>query len=76
MSDRRAEFGALVRERRFLNSLSQKGLAERLGVSQAAVCRWEAGERVPNNETLFALAKVLKVPLRRFWDLLYGEPAA
>jgi DNA-binding transcriptional regulator YiaG len=39
----------LVRER---SGISQSALARALGVSSAAVCRWESGDRTPRGELL------------------------
>lgn len=39
--------------------LTQKQLAEKLGVAQGAVANWEAGDRKPNIVTLKKIAKIL-----------------
>jgi transcriptional regulator with XRE-family HTH domain len=41
--------------------LTQREMAERLGVKQAAVARWEAGETMPTLDTLFRVAKALEL---------------
>lgn len=43
----------IFRER---NSLSQQTLAEKVGVSQQAVAKWETGKSYPRGETLKKLA--------------------
>ena len=47
----------LVRERA---GLSQVEMAKLVGVDPSAVCRWEAGLRVPRAETLARYAKILE----------------
>lgn len=46
----------MVREQR---KLSQKELAQRLGVSPAAISHWETGRRIPDANDLVAMAKAL-----------------
>jgi transcriptional regulator with XRE-family HTH domain len=47
---------ALVRAR-IDAGLTQREMAERLGVKQSAVARWEAGQTMPTLESLFRVAK-------------------
>ena len=49
--------GALVRELRQLEGISQAELARRIGSTQAVVSRWERGEEAPR---LDALVRVLR----------------
>lgn len=42
----------VLRELRIKNGYSQKELAEKVFVTRQAVSRWEAGETMPNTETL------------------------
>lgn len=51
---------ALLRKR---HNWSQAELAERMGVEQPTVQRWEAGTREPSYDKLAALSKVLNVPV-------------
>lgn len=41
---------------------SQTDLAERLGVSTAAVSRWLSGERTPSLEMAFRIEELLGIP--------------
>jgi transcriptional regulator with XRE-family HTH domain len=49
--------GALVRELRQIEGISQTELARRIGSTQAVVSRWERGEEAPRLE---ALVRVLR----------------
>jgi transcriptional regulator with XRE-family HTH domain len=68
--DIRTRFGRKIRQLRTQQRLSQMQLAERVGMAAAFLSRVEAGEKEPCLGTIQALARGLKVPLRRiFWDL-------
>jgi HTH-type transcriptional regulator / antitoxin HipB len=41
--------------------LTQRAMAERLGVKQSALARWEAGATMPTLDTLFRLAQALNL---------------
>ena len=49
---------AMIRK---LKGFTQVTLAERMGVEQPTIQRWEAGKREPNFEQLFQLASILEV---------------
>jgi transcriptional regulator with XRE-family HTH domain len=49
--------GQKLRERA---GLSQSDIARLTGVTPAAICRWEAGERTPSGATAVAYAKALR----------------
>jgi transcriptional regulator with XRE-family HTH domain len=70
--------GALIRERRELQHLSQRSLARRAGTTQAAVSRIERGLTTPTWETVCALLLALgyepELGVRRLqgrWDPLH-----
>jgi transcriptional regulator with XRE-family HTH domain len=70
--------GALIRERRELQHLSQRALARRAGTTQAAVSRIERGLTTPTWETVRALMLALGYEpelgarrLRGRWDPLH-----
>ena len=48
---------------RKLKRLSRAALAEKIGVSEAAVGQYERGERLPSIETLIDLSKVFELPV-------------
>lgn len=49
-------FRERLKELRLENNLSQKQLAEHIGVSDVAICRWESGLRIPNAENIKNIA--------------------
>ena len=50
-----------------LKKMSQKDLAERLGVTEVTVSRWLNGERDPSIETLNRIAEVLDTTTSHFF---------
>jgi ribosome-binding protein aMBF1 (putative translation factor) len=48
-------------EYRYDHELSQRGLAELVGVKQPQIARWESGESLPQPENLSRLAGKLKI---------------
>lgn len=55
--------GEQIKKIRQENKLSQKGLGEKLGVSQQMIGQWETGKSNPKIETLDKIANALKVPI-------------
>ena len=55
--------GAKIEAARKRMGLSQVELAERVGVGQTAVCRWESGKTQPSLANLFRLSHVLDIPM-------------
>lgn len=43
------------------SGLSQRDVADAIGVAQSTVCRWQAGTREPRQRHLRALATLLRV---------------
>jgi transcriptional regulator with XRE-family HTH domain len=64
-------FGTQLRRLREKAGLSQRGLAERAGVSLRSVQNWEQGHRAPRARPLLALARALGVSVEA---LLTEEP--
>jgi transcriptional regulator with XRE-family HTH domain len=56
---RRALTPQRVRAVRIAARLSQSELAAALGVTEAAICRWEQGERIPRGEIADRYAALL-----------------
>ena len=51
------------------NTMTQEDLAQKLGVTQSMVAKWEAGASYPRGEMLFRLANVLNCSI----DELFGR---
>lgn len=49
----------VILELRTKKGMSQEDLAKKVFVTRQAVSRWEAGETIPNTETLKLLSKLL-----------------
>lgn len=62
--------GGFIRTLRQEKKLTQEQLAERLGVSNRSVSRWENGNNLPDLDLLVALARTLEVEVG---ELLDGE---
>lgn len=45
--------------------LTQEGLADLLGVSKAAVCRWESGARKPDENIVRLISKRTGISIRK-----------
>ena len=64
------KIGALIRTLRIENHLTQKQLAERIGVTDKAVSKWETGKGCPDISLLTELSGLFGVELQ---TLLLGE---
>ena len=62
--------GRFIAERRRELGLTQKELAEKLGITDRAVSKWENGRCMPDLSLLRSLSAILKVGIN---DLLSGE---
>ena len=65
-----AKIGKFIADERKLNNLTQSALAEKLGVSDRAVSKWENGKSLPDASIMLDLCKILKITVN---DLLCGE---
>ena len=54
-------FPERIKELRLEKNLSINQLAKEIGVSGAAVSRWESGIRIPNLDNIYALSKFFNV---------------
>ncbi|MBO4324748.1 MAG: helix-turn-helix transcriptional regulator [Lachnospiraceae bacterium] len=50
------------------NNLTQAELARRINYSDKAISRWEAGEVVPDLETIYSLSEVFDVPVSQITE--------
>lgn len=57
------------------NNLTQAEVARRINYSDKAVSRWEAGEVVPDLETIYALSEVFGVPVSQITEAQTEESA-
>ena len=64
------KIGAYLKELRKEKNLTQEQIAEKFGVSQRSVSRWENGNTMPNISVLIELADYYGVDLR---EILNGE---
>lgn len=64
------KIGAFLKELRNDNNLTQEQLAEKFGVSQRSVSRWENGNTMPDISILIELADYYEIDLR---EMLNGE---
>ena len=62
-------FGARLREVRKIKKLTQKELAEQIGIKQNSYSDWETGKNEPSIENLVKLADLFDVSL----DWLFGR---
>ncbi|GKX31113.1 hypothetical protein SH1V18_35930 [Vallitalea longa] len=64
-----SDFGAILKRMRVANSLTQKQVADYLGVSRATVGGYETKGKQPDYETLISLSNYFKVTI----DYLLGN---
>lgn len=64
--------GDVIKKRRLEKGISQKELAERLGLSPQNIAQWETGKRNPKIQTLEKIAAALEIPIT---DLLPEQMA-
>lgn len=62
--------GEFIKTQRTLKNLTQKQLAEKLGVTDKAVSRWETGKGIPDVSLLIPLSNALGVSVN---EILLGE---
>ncbi len=68
--------GYLIWVIRRRNRISQRELARRIGVTASALCRWEAGNRVPSLKNLQAIANENRYELMiGLWDIQQKDVA-
>lgn len=64
------KIGRFIAERRKQNNFTQVQLAERLGITDRAVSKWERGKSMPDSSIMLDLCDALKINVN---DLLCGE---
>lgn len=63
------KFGNYILELRRKSGLSQSELADRIGVTNKAVSKWETGKSKPTTDTLRKLAAIFHVPIEQLLSL-------
>ena len=63
------DIGAKMKQARQDAEVTQKELAEKLGVHQKDISRWENGERTPALETFAKICRILKVSVDDMLDI-------
>ncbi|MFI3255583.1 MAG: helix-turn-helix transcriptional regulator [Eubacteriales bacterium] len=61
--------GEKIKQYRKLRKLTQKGLAEKAGLSEISIRKYEAGDRIPKQEQLRKLALALEVADNYLYDV-------
>ncbi len=56
-------FQQKLKELRLKNKLSQKNLAEKIGVAQSSINYWEKGERIPSAKAVQKIADYFNIPV-------------
>ena len=64
------KIGAFIAERRKAKGLTQMQLAERLGITDRAVSKWENGRSLPDSGIMLELCEILGISVN---ELLCGE---
>ena len=64
------KIGKFIAECRKKQNLTQGQLAEKLGITDRAVSKWETGRALPDSSIMLDLCKILKINVN---DLLSGE---
>ena len=63
---KKEEVGLIIKTMRLSRNLTQQQLADKLGQTQSSITMYETGRRVPDLETLEALADIFNVSLDDF----------
>lgn len=73
MKEKIAKVGAQIKQIRLMHRLSQKELADKIGISQASLSNIECGRNNCTLENLIKLSEVLECPVRDFFVELDGK---
>ncbi len=73
VSEKIAKVGARIKYLRLVNQLSQKAIAEKIGVSQANLSNIECGRSNCTLDNLLKLSEVLQCPVSDFFVDIDGE---
>lgn len=70
MDEWRKQWGLNIQVHRRRKSLSQRGLAALLDVTQASIARWETGKSIPTDAHKLAIASALDEDVRVLFPLV------
>lgn len=73
VSEKTTKVGSRIKYIRLVHQLSQKTVAEKIGVSQANLSNIECGRSCCTLENLISLSEVLECPVRDFFVDLDGD---
>ncbi len=73
MKEKIAKVGAQIKQIRLMHRLSQKELADKIGIAQASLSNIECGRNNCTLENLIKLSEVLECPIRDFFVDLDGK---
>ena len=66
--------GRFITKKRKEQNLTQEQLAERLGISNKTISKWEKGLSVPDSDLLISLSEVLETPVSTLLGETVAEP--
>ena len=70
------EAGKIIRKERKKQQMTQKELAEKCGMTDAAIRKYELGKLSPKFETVEKISKALNLRLKDFYPQLFEDPTA
>lgn len=73
VSEKTAKVGSRIKYIRIVSQMSQKVVAEKMGISQASLSNIECGRSSCTMENLISLSEVLECPVRDFFVDIDGE---
>lgn len=62
-----------LKKMRIDKELSQKEMAEKLGISAGSYCLIESGQRYCNLKTWVKIKDILNIPNERMWDIINSK---
>lgn len=68
------EIGNFIAKRRKEKNLTQAGLAEKIGVSNKTISKWETGKCMPDYNVIQNLCEVLEISISELMDAEEKEP--
>ena len=74
VSEKTVKVGSKIKYIRLVNQMSQKAVAEKVGISQASLSNIECGRSNCTLENLISLSEVLGCPVRDCFAEIDGEP--